>query len=133
MSTFCGALLLVMGLSGWSINAAQSKELADIPLVQGDRWQQATINAKTAFIMGVGEVIEIEQLLMEKDPQLKRDSFVTKAAEGMAGMPVEKIVGAIDDYYTANPDKLEVPVLRVMWDTLIKPNIKTGIGGRPLD
>ena len=31
-----------------------------------------------------------------------------------------------------HPEDIDKPVTSVLWDTMIKPNIKTGIAGRPL-
>ena len=56
-----------------------------------------------------------------------------KVVEGMADMPMNDIVPEIDNFYKANPDKLNMSVAAVIWDTMIKPNIKTGIAGRPLE
>jgi hypothetical protein len=69
---------------------------------------------------------------MEKFPELQRESFSAKVVQGMADMPMEKVVAGIDDYFRANPNQLETPVTNVIWDLMIKPNIKTGIAGRPL-
>ena len=77
---------------------------------------------------------------MEEIPELRRESFVTKVLEaresrikaGTAVMTMNDIVKQIDQYYKDHPDQLEVPVIKVIWDVAIKPNIKTGIAGRPL-
>ena len=50
----------------------------------------------------------------------------------MADMPMDNVIDRVDDYYDANPDKIETPVTNLIWDLMIKPNIKTGIAGRPL-
>ena len=51
----------------------------------------------------------------------------------MAGIPMNDVISRIDSYYAANPDQIEEPVISVMWETMIKPEIKTGIAGRPLN
>lgn len=103
-----------------------------MPVLKGDVWQKMTHDSKVAFIWGFGHVVSIEQHLMEKFPELKRDSFVAKVVEGMADIPMEKVVARVDQYYEANPNELATPVTNVIWDLMIKPNIKTGIAGRPL-
>jgi hypothetical protein len=103
-----------------------------MPVLKGDVWQKMTHDSKVAFIWGFGHVVSIEQHLMEKFPELKRDSFVAKVVEGMADIPMDKVIARVDDYYDANPAKIESPVTNVIWDLMIKPNIKTGIAGRPL-
>jgi hypothetical protein len=115
--------------------AAMEKGLQDslgMPVLTGDLWQKMTHDSKVAFIWGFGHVVTIEQHLMDKYPELKRDSFVPKVVEGMADIPMNEVVARVDKYYSANPDQIKEPVTKVIWDTMIKPNIKTGIAGRPL-
>ena len=108
------------------------EETLGMPVLNGDVWQKMTHDSKIAFIWGFGHVVSIEQNLMEKFPELKRDSFVAKVVEGMADIPMETVIARVDEYYNANPMKIETPVTNVIWDLMIKPNIKTGIAGRPL-
>ena len=108
------------------------QESLGVPILTGDLWQKMTNDSKVAFIWGFGHVVTIEQNLMDKFPELKRDSFVPKVVEGMANIPMNEVVARVDKYYTANPDQIKEPVTKVIWDTMIKPNIKTGIAGRPL-
>ncbi|MEM5789881.1 MAG: hypothetical protein AAGU11_21395, partial [Syntrophobacteraceae bacterium] len=61
-----------------------------------------------------------------------RDSFVPKVVQGMANIPMNDVVARVDKYYSANPDQIREPVTKVIWLTMIKPNIKTGVAGRPL-
>ena len=129
-------VLLFIGFTGWGIKASAGEKIdkdVKVSLLRGDLWQQMTADSKIAFIWGMGHVVDIEQALMERYPELKRDSFVMKVVEGMADMPMNDIVPEIDNFYKANPDKLNMSVAAVIWDTMIKPNIKTGIAGRPLE
>ncbi len=118
--------------SGRKAVEKELKEILDMPVLKGDLWQKMTQDSKVAFIWGFGHVVAIEQHLMEKYPELKRDDFVSKVVEGMAGIPMNDVISRIDNYYATNQDQLEKPVVSVIWDTMIKPNIKTGIAGRPL-
>ena len=103
-----------------------------MPLFKGDVWQKATQDEKVSFIWGICHIVSIEHELMVKFPELKLENFSAKVAEGMADVPINNIVRKIDEYYAANPTQLDTSVVRVMWDTMVKPNIKTGIAGRPL-
>lgn len=108
------------------------QESLGMPILKGDVWQKMTHDSKAAFVWGFGHVVSIEQHFMEKFPELKRDGFVTKVVEGMAGIPMLEVITKVDNYYEANPNRLETPVTNVIWDLMIRPNIKTGIAGRPL-
>lgn len=103
-----------------------------MPVLKGDLWQKMTHDEKVAFIWGFGHVVSIEQYLMEKHPELKRESFVAKVVEGMANTPMSEVVTRVDSYYAMNPGEIDKPVTSVLWDAMIRPNIKTGIAGRPL-
>jgi hypothetical protein len=104
----------------------------DMPILKGDLWQKMTPDSKVSFIWGIGHVVAIEQHLMEKYPQLKTGNFASKAFEGMSGVSMDEIIARIDKYYSANPDKIDKPVISVLWDTSIKPYIKAGIAGQNL-
>jgi len=104
-----------------------------MPILRGDLWQKMTHDSKVAFVWGFGHVVSIEFYLMEKYPELKRDSFVPKVVEGMANTPMNEVVARVDRFYEMHPDQIEKPVTSILWDEMIKPNIKTGIAGRPLD
>jgi len=103
-----------------------------MPVLTGDLWQKMTHDSKVAFIWGFGHVVTIEQTLMDKYPELKRDSYVAKVVEGMADIPMNEVVDRVDKYYGAHPEQIKESVTKVIWDIMIKPNIKTGIAGRPL-
>lgn len=105
-----------------------------MPVLKGDQWLTMDENAKVAFIWGVAHVVTIEEVIMKKYPDQKRDTFVTKIVEATSKSPMtmKQVVAAIDKFYADNPDKTGTPVMMVIWDTMIKPNIKMGIAGKPL-
>lgn len=116
---------------GGTISEAVEREM---PVLKGDTWMVMDENAKIAFIWGVGHVVTIEQVIMERYPDQKRDTFVVKVVEASNASPatMTQVAAAIDKFYTDNPDKLDMPVMAVIWDTMVKPNITTGIAGQPL-
>ena len=146
----CVLFLLCIGLVGWT-NYASGQGVKDsagvtkeaekyMPLLKGSLWVKADYNAKIAFLWGVAHVVLIEQVLMEEVPEVRTENFCAKVIEarrarvsaGTAAMTFNEAVKQIDAYYKDHPDQLEVPVMRIIWDVAVRPNIKTGIGGRPL-
>jgi hypothetical protein len=119
-----------------SLGALSSGVLAEdeikAPLLTGKTWTNMSQDQKSAYIWGAGDIIDLEQEIMEIYPELKRESFVTKAVEGIGDVKINDIVSTVDFFYKENPDKIDLSVIRVVWDTMIKPNIKTGIAGKPL-
>ena len=117
---------------GGTVVEAMEREM---PVLKGDTWMAMSEDAKIAFIWGAGHVVVIEEVLMEKYPDQKRDTFVTKVVEASNASPatMTQVAAAIDKFYTENPDKMDVPVMAVIWETMIKPNIAAGIAGQPLN
>jgi hypothetical protein len=145
----CFLFLLCIGVAGWTTHAScQQKVDADavqketekyMPLIKGEQWLKLDSNSKIAFIWGAAHVILIENVLMEEIPELRTENFSAKVVEARrarvsagTAMTINQIISAIDQYYKEHPDRLEVPILRVIWDVGVKPNLKTGIAGRPL-
>jgi hypothetical protein len=125
------SVFFCLSLAVWNGKAMAAEEI-NAPLLNGLTWVKMSQDQKAAYIWGVGDIIDLEQEIMELYPELKRDSFVTKAVEGIGDVKINAIVINVDAYYRENPNKANLTVIRVIWDTMIKPNIKTGIAGKPL-
>ena len=124
-------VLICILSAAWPISVS-AQEKIKAPLLTGTTWKDMSKDQKTAYIWGAGDIIDLEQEIMEIYPELKRESFVTKAVEGIGDVTINDIVSTVDSFYKENPDKVNLSVVRVVWDTMIKPNIKTGIAGKPL-
>ena len=125
-------ILICILLMAWT-SGVSAKEEIKAPLLTGITWINMSQDQKTAYIWGAGDVIDLEQELMEIYPELKRDSFVSKSVEGIGDVTMNDIVSTVDSFYQKNPDKVNLSVIRVIWDIMIKPKLKTGIAGNPLD
>ena len=133
-------LVLVCASSGLlNVSRAYSQETVreavqrEMPVLKGDQWMSMDENAKVAFIWGAGHVVTIEEVIMEKYPDQRRDTFVTKVVEASKNTPMSmnQVVAVVDKFYQDNPDKINEPVMAVIWDVMIEPNIQSGIGGKP--
>lgn len=135
VSSLVFILFLSLGFKALSEETIQQAVEREMPLLRGDMWIKMDQDSKVAFVWGAGHVVTIEEVIMQKYPELKRDSFVMKVVEATTNSPMKMndVVAEVDKYYQANPDKLDTPVMRVIWDTVIKPNIKTGIAGKPIN
>jgi len=135
----CCLLSLVVCLSGVGAALAEEKtpvdlnrELKEMPVLTGEEWQTLRPDTKIAFIWGVGHVVTIEENVIERHPELRRQGFVAKLAEGLRGIPMNTIIQDVDTYYQRNPDDLDLPVMRVIWKQLVKPKLTSGVADRPL-
>jgi hypothetical protein len=145
----CFLFLLCVGVAGWTVHASGQQKVDEgvvqkgmeqyMPLLKGEQWQKMDSNAKVAFIWGAAHVVLIEKILMEEAPELRKENFSAKVVEAQAArnaagirLTINQVVDKIDQYYKDYPNKLETPVMGVVWNAGIKPYLKTGIAGRPL-
>jgi hypothetical protein len=120
--------------AGEKLDAQKYPVLAqsEVAVLKGDLWTTASRDSKVAFVWGVCSMIEVERIAMERIPELKVRNVSAVAAEGLKNVSLNDIVRAVDEYYKTNPANLDVPVLRIIWDTMIVPRVTTGVAGRPL-
>jgi hypothetical protein len=72
---------------------------------------------------------------MDIYPELRVQNLSYKATEASkAGgeHTINDMIARVDNWYTGNPEKHDKAVIEVIWDLMIKPQLKTGIAGRPI-
>jgi len=127
----CASVLFaVLAAQGFNASAEENPgaqiiaNLKEMPLLTGNTWQKMTQDEKVAFVWGMGHVATFERESTELYPELRRESFVAKLCTGIAGMPMNRIVGDVDSYYSQNPGKTADPVIKVIWDKYVTPKMK---------
>jgi hypothetical protein len=143
MIILAAALLFCLGSGFTNSMAAESgreavskdlKQSTGLPVLTGQVWQKMTQDSKVAFLWGFWHSIAIDNYLSDKYPDLDRDDFSSKVMEATDKAPITiyQTIDLIDRYYQGNSGQLTKPVVAVFWDKVVRPNIKTGINGRPL-
>jgi hypothetical protein len=140
LRNLCCIVTLLAGLAGGGLAfAAQdtpqldaSKKLEEMPVMTGQEWQLLHPDAKLAFVWGIGHVVTVEEHVVKRHPELQRNDFVAKLGEGLKGIPMRDIVQRVNDFYKANPDDINLPVMRVIWGEIVKPRLSSGIADKPL-
>ena len=113
VSSLVFILFLSLGFKAFSEETIQQAVEREMPLLRGDMWIKMDPNSKVAFVWGAGHVVTIEEVIMQKYPELQRDSFVMKVVEARTDNPMKMndVVAVVDKFYLENPDKLDTPVM----------------------
>ncbi len=129
-----GSIYLIAAEKGREAVSSELTKSVGMPILTGETWQKMDHETKVAFLWGFWHSVAIDNYLSDKYPELDKDDFSSKVMEASEKSPktLNQDVADIDDYYQKNPDQLQKPVIAVFWDKEIKPNITTGIAGRPL-
>lgn len=106
----------------------------EMPVLKGDTWIKMSDDEKISFIWGAGHIVSIEEVLSRDNPDLKKsNAFVNKIIEAHNNKPMtmSEVAKYVDDYYKANPDKLDKPVIEVIWyGTVVPRTAATGETGK---
>ena len=116
----CGAAMAVSICFG-----AQAQSVADdpdAPIATGEHWTTAQENSKLAYLLGIANVLEIEQALQADAPPTDTDSLVPVMIRGLKDMTLNQVKEALDRWYADHPQQLNRPVLETIWFELAKPN-----------
>ena len=100
----------------------------EMPVLKGDTWIKMSDDEKISFIWGAGHIVSIEEVLSRDNAELKNSNkFVNKIMEAHnnAPMTMSEVAQRVDYYYQQNPDKLDKPVIEVIWYELIVPRLST--------
>jgi hypothetical protein len=118
---FTSVFLLVMSISAWNVGAAD-----DEPFVDGDFWLLSSEAEKTSYIVGAGDFMTMEyvsQMKYAKPTPNPEQTTVQSFWKGLNGHTMDSIVQAVDAWYESNPDSLDTPVLVVIWNEIVEPNL----------
>ena len=92
----------------------------EIPVVTGEHWLKSSAQERRAFLVGAATIIELEQEVQGTPPPAK--STIGTWCKGLSHFTFDQLVLAIDKWYADHPDKIDRPVVEVMWYELAKPS-----------
>lgn len=117
------AITLIAGLLFFAVSPGRTQSTQLSPELDGRIWLDSTSAEKRAFLYGVGSATVLEYHIRTKhDEQPSR--FVSGWVEVFKDQTWSDVEKTVDRYYANNPDRLNENVLKVIWQIMIKPNVK---------
>jgi hypothetical protein len=95
-----------------------------VKLADGTDWKNSTETERAAYLVGVSNVISVGNAYDQKKVPGQDKTFMRQSARGLAGTTVAEAVDRVDAWYAANPGRMDVPVLSVLWLDIVKPRLK---------
>lgn len=93
-----------------------------LPIVTGKDWTASKQDQKLAFLLGAATIIKIEHEVQGAAPPNEK-TLVDTWIKGLSPFTLTTLVQKLDAYYKANPDKLDRPVIAVMWTEIALPAV----------
>lgn len=122
-----------------------AQESTKTPILTGEIWQKSSQEEKRAFFFGVDTVVAIDysinKKLRERDENAqdqqhkgaqnqqrgKRHSVISPFERGwrkaLRDVPRKEVIAQVDAWYETHPLELNKPVMRVVWEEIIKPRL----------
>lgn len=115
-------------------NAGEAKVPDIISGINGNPWMKASKNEKLSFLYGLETAVTIEYYINNlrtekaakagKRPVSSISPFERGWREALGDKQFENVIDKVDQWYKDNPDKLNRPVMHIIWYELIAPNLK---------
>lgn len=99
-------------------SSANAQRLAD-----GKDWNQSSNEMRIAYLVGISNTLSVGyQYDMKKLPE-QNGTFSRRAVQGLGETSVAEAASRVDAWYKAHPDKLDTPVMAVLWIDIAKPRL----------
>jgi hypothetical protein len=96
----------------------------DVPVVTGEHWSRSSVDVKKAYLIGVANLLQVENAYFGATPPTDAQSFVPRMVRGLRGQSLDSVRDALDRWYAANPTRLQRPVLETIWFEIVVPGLQ---------
>ncbi len=116
MLAACAAIALAWG----------SARADEVPIVTGEHWTKSTDQVKKAYLVGIANVLQVETAYEGANPPPDAQSIVPRFAKGLkgGGYTLDSVREGVDKWYAANPDKIQRPVIEIIWFEMVVPSLQ---------
>ena len=95
----------------------------EVAMVTGEHWVKSSDEQKKAYLIGVANVLQIEQAYQASSPPTDAQSLVPRWAKGLKGQTLDSVRERLNRWYAAHPDQLKRPVLETIWFEIVVPGL----------
>ena len=115
-------LLCVMSIA--LIVLAGGARAQEIPLITGEHWTKSPEEVKKAYLVGIANIVQIERAYAGTSPASDAQSILPRMVKGLRGHSLDSVRDGLNKWYAANPDKLQRPVIEIVWFEMVVPGLK---------
>lgn len=95
-----------------------------IPIVTGEQWIASSDDVKKAYLVGVANLLDIENAYRASNPQASSQEIAPQFAKGMRGQTLDSVRQGLDSWYAAHPTLVQHPVIETLWFEMVQPGLK---------
>ena len=88
---------------------------AEIRQVDGNLWVKSTLEQKQSYLIGVANVLSVENALRMKRGTVDKDAPMSRVLHESSLDSIEATIDLLDKWYAGNAGGLDTPVIGVIW------------------
>jgi hypothetical protein len=100
--------------------AASAPAVARINQVDGNVWRASSLDEKRAYIVGVANTVDVHHELQIRRGTLDPEAPLNRVFDVFDQGTIDNAIERIDNWYGADPARLDTPVLGVVWLGLVE-------------
>ena len=116
-------LILALTVAVASVATAPA-QAAEIPVVTGDQWTRSSEDVQKAYLVGIANLTQVENAYFGGYPPSDNQSFVPRLVKGLQGQTLDSVREGLNQWYAANPGKLQRPVIETIWFEMAVPGLQ---------
>lgn len=95
----------------------------EIQQVTGVHWTKASDEQKKAYLIGMANIAEVETAYQGSSVS-DDQSMLPRMERGLKGQTLDSVREGLDNWYAANPGKLDRPVVETIWFEMVLPGLR---------
>lgn len=97
----------------------------DVPLVNGEIWMESTQENKASYILGMANLLAIENTWQTRDGQPPSDeqTLIQDFWNACEHVTLDEMIAAVDAFYIQRPNERQLAVLNVIWVIYVEPTL----------
>lgn len=105
----------VLAAACMAVSAFAAPAQAEIRQVDGNLWMESTTEQKQAYLVGVINVLAVNQALREKRGTADASDPLARYLAAADTQSIEQLQRRLDSWYASSTSNLSVPVLGALW------------------
>lgn len=93
-------------------------------MITGEQWMQSSEQLKKVYLVGIANAYQVERAYYGSTPPPDEQSLVPRFARGLKGHTLDTVREGLNRWYTANPDRVDRPVIETIWFEMVVPGLQ---------
>lgn len=117
-----GALVLAACVT--LATASSIARAEEVPMITGEQWMQSSEQLKKVYLIGIANAYQVEAAFHGSKTPSDEQSLIPRFGRGLKGHTLDSVREGLNQWYAANPDRVQRPVLETIWFEMVVPGLQ---------